>query len=94
MGTIGGCFGRVGEPSIVKRPETAAPIETGSIRRRSLLTVENDGCVNQPGLLAKRLGIEAVLLQKSRALICKKYISILKQLIEASTIFFRVVEYR
>jgi hypothetical protein len=56
--------------------------------------VENDGCVNQPGLLAKRLGIEAVLLQKSRALICKKYISILKQLIEASTIFFRVVEYR
>jgi hypothetical protein len=36
---------------------------------RSLLTVENDSCVNQPGLLAKR-GIEAVLLQKSRAPIC------------------------
>src|SRR5258705_3025610 len=35
-----------------------------------LLTVENDGCVNQPALLAKRLGIEAVLLQKFRAPIC------------------------
>jgi hypothetical protein len=70
MGTTGGCFSRVGESSIVKRPETAASIETGSIRPRSLLSVENDGCVNQPGLLAKRLDIEAVLLQKSRALIC------------------------
>jgi hypothetical protein len=26
IGTIGGRFGRVGEPSMVKRPDTAAPI--------------------------------------------------------------------
>src|SRR5437762_12047009 len=26
IGTIGGCFGRVKEPSIVKRPDTVAPI--------------------------------------------------------------------
>jgi len=64
---IGGCFGRVGEPSIVKRPDTAAP----SHRNRGdsttvLLTVHGDDCMNQSGLLrAKRFGIEAVLLQKS-----------------------------
>jgi hypothetical protein len=41
--------------------------------------MEQNGCVNQSGLLlAKRLGIEVVLFQKSRALIGKKHIGTLE----------------
>jgi hypothetical protein len=49
--------------------------------------MENDGCMNQSGLLrAKRIGIEVVLLQKSWALIGKEYISIPEKLIELCAI--------
>ena len=69
-------------------------IEPGPVRPWSLLTVKNDGRVDQSGLLlAKRLGIEVVLLQKSRALIGKEYIGILEQLIELCAILLRVVQY-
>src|SRR5205814_2504259 len=69
-------------------------IETGSIRPRSFLTVHSDDRMNQSGLLrAKRFGIEAVFLQKSGTFIGKKYISILKQLIEPCAIFLRIIEY-
>jgi hypothetical protein len=51
--------------------------------------------VNQSGLLlAKRIGIEVVLFQKSWPLIGKKYIGILEKLIEPCAILLRVVQYR
>src|SRR5262249_60518896 len=69
-------------------------IEPRPVRPWSLLTVKNDGCVNQSGLLfAKYIGIEVVLFQKSGALIGKEYIGILEKLIELCAILLRVVEY-
>src|SRR5262249_43300719 len=68
-------------------------IESRTILPRALVTVEKDGCMDQPRLLGAELfGIKPVPLQISWALVGEEYVGILQQVIEFRAIVLGVVK--